>query len=96
MRKFISSGSHLEAPIGFSRATRIGDHIAVSGTAPIDNGETVFVGDVYEQTKYCLTLSLRAIEECSGLIDPDTLIRDNNVKHRGIHDKAKTTIQIIP
>ncbi|MCF2909852.1 RidA family protein [Pseudoalteromonas sp. DL2-H2.2] len=66
MRKFISSGSHLEAPIGFSRATRIGNYIAVSGTAPIDNGKTVFVGDVYEQTKYCLTLSLRAIEEAGG------------------------------
>ncbi|EGR0068461.1 RidA family protein [Vibrio parahaemolyticus] len=66
MRKLVSSGSHLEAPIGFSRASRIGNHIAVAGTAPIDNGKTVFVGNVYEQTKYCLELSLRAIEEAGG------------------------------
>jgi enamine deaminase RidA (YjgF/YER057c/UK114 family) len=66
MRKLVSSGSHLEEPIGFSRACRIGNVISVSGTAPIKNGETVFVGDVYGQTKYCLELSVRAIEEAGG------------------------------
>ena len=69
MRKLISSGSHLEEPIGFSRACRIDNHIAVAGTAPIENGKTVFVGDLYKQTKYCLELSLRAIEEADGSID---------------------------
>ena len=66
MRQLVSSGSHLEGPIGFSRACRVGNIIAVSGTAPIKNGETVYVGDVYGQTKYCLELSIRAIEEASG------------------------------
>jgi len=69
MRKLISSGSHLEEPIGFSRACRIDNHIAVAGTAPIENGKTVFVGDLYKQTKYCLELSLRAIAEAGGNID---------------------------
>ncbi|WP_413110366.1 RidA family protein [Thaumasiovibrio sp. DFM-14] len=69
MRKLVSSGSHLEGPIGFSRASRIGNYIAVAGTAPIDNGETVFEGKVYEQTKYCLQISLRAIEEAGGTIN---------------------------
>jgi enamine deaminase RidA (YjgF/YER057c/UK114 family) len=69
MRKLVSSGSHLEAPIGFSRACRIGNHIAVAGTAPIDNGKTVSPGDLYNQTKYCIELSLRAIEEAGGSID---------------------------
>ncbi|WDE07588.1 RidA family protein [Thalassomonas viridans] len=68
MRKLISSGSHLEESIGFSRACRVGNMISVSGTAPIENGETVYVGDVYGQTKYCLELSLRAIEEAGGAI----------------------------
>jgi len=63
MRKNISSGSHLEEPIGFSRACRIGNSISVSGTAPIKQGKTVHVGDVYKQTKYCLELSISAIEE---------------------------------
>ncbi len=66
MRKLVSSGSHLEEPIGFSRACRVGNLIAVSGTAPIKDGETACPGDVYGQTKYCLELSLRAIEEAGG------------------------------
>jgi enamine deaminase RidA (YjgF/YER057c/UK114 family) len=66
MRKLVSSNSHLEEAIGFSRACRVGSIISVSGTAPIKNGETVCVGDVYEQTKYCLELSVRAIEEIGG------------------------------
>jgi enamine deaminase RidA (YjgF/YER057c/UK114 family) len=68
MRKNVSSGSHLEETIGFSRACRVGNYISVSGTAPIDNGETVFIGDVYSQTKYCLELSITAIEEAGGSI----------------------------
>jgi len=68
MRKLISSGSHLEEPIGFSRACRIDNYIAVAGTAPIENGKTVFAGDLYQQTKYCLELSLSAIEEADGSI----------------------------
>jgi len=69
MRKLVSSGSHLEEPIGFSRACRINNYIAVAGTAPIENGKTVFAGDFYQQTKYCLELSLNAIEEAGGSID---------------------------
>ena len=68
MRKMISSGSHLEESIGFSRACRIDNYISVSGTAPIDNGKTVYVDDVYNQTKYCLELSILAIEEAGGNI----------------------------
>lgn len=66
MRKIVSSGSHLEETIGFSRACRIDNFISVSGTAPIDNGKIVYVGDVYSQTKYCLELSILAIEEAGG------------------------------
>lgn len=66
MRKIISSGSHLEEPIGFSRACRVGNIISVSGTAPIKNGETVYIDDLYNQTKYCLELSALAIERAGG------------------------------
>lgn len=66
MRKLVSSGSHLEEPIGFSRACRVGNMISVSGTAAIKNGETVCSGDVYGQAKYCFELSIRAIEEAGG------------------------------
>ena len=73
MRKLVSSGSPLEEPIGFSRACRIGNIISVSGTAPIKNGETVHPGDVYGQTRYCLDLSIKAIEEAGG--KPSDIIR---------------------
>ena len=66
MRTLVSSGSPLEEPIGFSRACRVGNIISVAGTAPIKNGETAYVGDVYGQTKYCLELSIQAIEEAGG------------------------------
>jgi len=68
MRKNISSGSHLEEPIGFSRACRIGNVISVAGTAPIKEGKTAHVGDVYGQTKYCFQLSIKAIEEAGGKV----------------------------
>ncbi len=66
-RKNISSGSPFEKPIGFSRAVRIGNTIAVSGTAPIaEDGSNASVGDVYGQTKRCLEIIKTAIEEAGG------------------------------
>ncbi len=66
-RKNISSGSPLEKPIGFSRACRVGNMIAVAGTAAIGpDGQTVGINDVYEQTKYCLKIMEEAIEEAGG------------------------------
>ena len=38
MRKLVSSGSPFEPRIGFSRAVRVGQIIAISGTAPIQQG----------------------------------------------------------
>jgi len=66
-RKNISSGSPMEKPIGFSRASRIGNIIAVAGTAPIGpDGQSVGVNDVYGQTKYCIQIMKKAIEEAGG------------------------------
>ena len=69
MKKRISSGSPFEKTIGFSRACRIGNQIAVSGTAPIQDGKAAFVGDLYQQTRLCLEISIRAIEEAGGKVD---------------------------
>lgn len=66
-RKLVSSGSPLEPTIGFSRAMRTGPLIAVAGTAPIGpDGRTAHPGDVYEQTRACLAIASRAIEEAGG------------------------------
>jgi enamine deaminase RidA (YjgF/YER057c/UK114 family) len=69
-RKNISSGSPYEPEIGFSRAVRIGNLISVSGTAPIaSNGSTAHVGDLYGQTKYCLAIIRKAINEAGGTLE---------------------------
>lgn len=65
-RKNVSSGSPMEKPIGFSRASRIGNIIAVAGTAAIGSDGTVGVGNVYEQTKYRIEIMKKAIEEAGG------------------------------
>src|SRR5882672_4627700 len=65
----VSTGSPFEASIGFSRAVRAGSWIAVSGTAPLDgDGKTAHVGDVYAQTRCCLQIMVRAIEQAGGSI----------------------------
>jgi len=68
MKKLVNSHSPFESSIGFSRACRISNHIAVSGTAPIKDGKTVSINDVYNQTKQCLKISLDAIKEAGGAI----------------------------
>ncbi|NGX59655.1 MAG: putative aminoacrylate peracid reductase RutC [Chlamydiae bacterium] len=66
-RKNVSSGSLMEKPIGFSRASRVGNVIAVAGTAAIgQNGQTVGINNIYEQTKYCIEIMKKAIEEAGG------------------------------
>src|SRR6202142_3427963 len=62
-RKLVSSGSVFEPQIGFSRAVRVGPHIAVSGTAPLlAGGGTACPGDLYGQTKRCLEIIETAIK----------------------------------
>lgn len=69
-RKNVSSGSPMEKPIGFSRASRVRNVIAIAGTAAIgDDGNTVGVGSVYEQTKYCIEIMKKAIEEAGGSLN---------------------------
>ena len=66
-RQLISSGSPFEKPIGFSRAVRVGNLIAVSGTAPLaPGGGTAYPGDLYRQTRTCLEIIKDAIEKAGG------------------------------
>ena len=69
-RQLISSGSPFEKPIGFSRAVRVGNAIAVSGTAPIaPGGGTAYPGDLYRQTRTCLEIIKKAVENAGGHLD---------------------------
>jgi len=66
-RKLISSRSLYEPKIGFSRAVRVGPHIAVSGTAPLAQGGAVACpGDLYGQTKRCLEIIEKAVTDAGG------------------------------
>ena len=58
----VASGSPLEPRIGFCRAVRVGNSVAVAGTAPMDaRGETVGVGDVHAQTRRCIEIIAEAL-----------------------------------
>lgn len=68
-RRSVSSGSYLEPILGFTRAVRIGPHIAVAGTAPIlAEGGTAAKGDVYGQTIRCLEIIEKAIVDAGGAL----------------------------
>ncbi len=69
-RQLITSGSPYEVPIGYSRAVRIDNLIAVSGTAPIaPDGSTACPGDAYGQTIRCLDIIKNAIHDGGGTIE---------------------------
>jgi len=64
MRTLVSSKSPFEVQIGFSRAVRVGSHVAISGTAPIAPGGGVAApGDLHGQTLRCLEIIRQAIED---------------------------------
>ena len=65
-RKNVSSGSKYEPIVGFSRAVRIGNTIAVSGTAPIGPDGNVAGADAASQTRCCLDKIVAAVEQAGG------------------------------
>ncbi|HET6618265.1 MAG TPA: RidA family protein [Gemmatimonadota bacterium] len=70
-RKSVSSGSPYEPVVGLSRAVRIGNLVAVAGTAPLGpEGKTVAVGDPAAQARRCFEISREALAQLgAGLED---------------------------
>jgi enamine deaminase RidA (YjgF/YER057c/UK114 family) len=69
-RQNIASGSPYEPIIGFSRAVRIGRHVAVGGTAPIGtDGKTVGIGDPAAQTRRSLEIIRGALEKAGAKLE---------------------------
>ena len=63
-RKMVSSGSPYEPVIGISRAVRLGNIIAVAGTAPLGaDGKTGGLGDPAAQARRCFEISRLALEQ---------------------------------
>ncbi len=66
-RKNIKSGAPWEPLVGYSRAVRVGNFVAVSGTAAVgDDGEVIGAGDVYVQAQHCIQVIRAALEQAGG------------------------------
>jgi enamine deaminase RidA (YjgF/YER057c/UK114 family) len=68
-RHLISSGAAFEDRVGYSRAVRVGNHVWVSGTAPIMPGDGDPPTSAYEQAKVCLGIIERALAEAGSSLD---------------------------
>lgn len=73
-RTSVSSGAPWEQTYGYRRAVRIGNVIAVAGTAPVgDDGKTYAPGEPYAQARRCFEVALQAATELGAR--PEDVIR---------------------
>lgn len=68
-----SGGSAFEEKASYARAVRVGDHVAVSGTAPTGPDGTLHTGDTYAQTRAAIEKALAAAASLGA--GPETVIR---------------------
>jgi enamine deaminase RidA (YjgF/YER057c/UK114 family) len=68
-RSRVGSGVSWEDEFGYSRATRIGDRILVSGTTATGPEGPVAIGDPEGQTRYAIEKVQAAIEALGGRLD---------------------------
>lgn len=59
-RETVRDGGGFEDAAAYSRAVRLGRHVAVSGTAPMDDGVVLHPGDAYTQTRTAIAKALAA------------------------------------
>ena len=65
-RLLVSSGSPYEKTIGFSRAVRVGNFVAVSGTTAGSGGKPVAIGDPAAQTRAIFETIAKALDEAGA------------------------------
>jgi enamine deaminase RidA (YjgF/YER057c/UK114 family) len=65
-RVMVSSGSPYEPIIGFSRAVRIGNIVAVGGTTAGSGGKMVGLGDPAAQTRAILEIIAKALQDAGA------------------------------
>jgi enamine deaminase RidA (YjgF/YER057c/UK114 family) len=68
-RQRISSGSSYEKRFGYARAVVAGDHVWVSGTAPIMPGDADPPTDAYSQARRCIEIIATALAEAGASLD---------------------------
>jgi enamine deaminase RidA (YjgF/YER057c/UK114 family) len=59
-RRTLRDGGGFEEAAAYSRAVRVDEHVAVSGTAPMRDGVVMHPGDMYEQARAALEKALAA------------------------------------
>ena len=72
-RTTLRDGGGFEEAAAYSRAVRIGSHVAVSGTAPMEDGVVLHPGDAYAQTRLAIDKALAAAAELGAR--PEHVIR---------------------
>ena len=66
-------GGGFEEAAAYSRAVRAGSHVAISGTAPMEDGTVLHAGDVYAQTCAAIEKALAAAAKLGAR--PEDVIR---------------------
>ena len=61
-------GSEFERLAGYARAVRIGERVAVSGTAALSDGVLLHPGDAYAQTAEAIAKALAAAAELGAAV----------------------------
>jgi enamine deaminase RidA (YjgF/YER057c/UK114 family) len=70
MRTTVTYGQPLETEIGYSRACRVDNIVAVTGTAPMNpDGTLNSPGDLYGQTKRCLEIIGDVLAKAGASLD---------------------------
>ena len=70
----VFSGAQWEPIVGYCRAVRAGQHIYLSGCAPVAEGGGVAApGDAYGQAKRCLEIALKALAQLGA--GPERVVR---------------------
>jgi enamine deaminase RidA (YjgF/YER057c/UK114 family) len=73
-RQAVGTSGPYAAVVGYSRAVRVGNHIFVAGTAPLDAaGNVVAPGDPYRQAKHCLSIIVDALKQLGAA--PEDVVR---------------------
>ncbi len=66
-RQQVSSGAPWESRVGYNRAVRVGNVVAVSGTTSIaTDGSIVGPGDAYAQARRCIEIIANALGEAGA------------------------------
>jgi enamine deaminase RidA (YjgF/YER057c/UK114 family) len=69
-RQSVSTGSPYEPIVGISRAVRIGNLVAIAGTAPLGpGGKTVGIADPKAQARRCFEIARVALEQLGARLE---------------------------